>query len=248
MKLVLATGSDKGYYLKILPYLESIQKNSNFDENYLVYLAEEPIKQGFKKIKVSHLQKDQIKAPSPINCNQHGDFLHTKELMALNDEDIICFTDGDIILQRRMSSGELELLRNLGDNDVLVGYNVSPNDTLYDEAMRLNYTGVIVPGLTDIDLRKIKVYNTGVLIMNKKTWWSVYEKYLEYWDRVDSMFTHYAKQQWLLSFIVNTMGYHVIEMSYQMHSHGHGGMPLGCYYKDGFAMNNGKKILFRHKL
>lgn len=84
--------------------------------------------------------------------------------------------------------------------------------------------------------------------MNKKTWWSVYEKYLEYWDRVDSMFTHYAKQQWLLSFIVNTMGYHVIEMSYQMHSHGHGGMPLGCYYKDGFAMNNGKKILFRHKL
>ena len=49
MKLVLATGSDKGYYLRILPYLESIQTNSNFDENYLIYLDEEPIKSGFKK-------------------------------------------------------------------------------------------------------------------------------------------------------------------------------------------------------
>lgn len=248
MKLVLATGSDKGYYLRILPYLESIQTNSNFDKNYLIYLDEEPIKSGFKKIKVSHIKMDDCKVINQNNCIQHGEFLNSKEMIALKDEDIICFTDGDIILQRRMSSGELELLRNLGDNDVLVGYNASPDDTLYNEAMRLSYTGAVVPGLTDIDLRKIKVYNTGVLTMNKKTWWSVYKKYLEYWDRVDSMFTHYAKQQWLLSLIVNTMGYNVIEMSYQMHSHGHGGIPIGCYYKDSFAMNNGKKILFRHKL
>jgi calcineurin-like phosphoesterase family protein len=191
---------------------------------------------------------DDCKVINQNNCIQHGEFLNSKEMTDLADDDVICFTDGDIILQRRMSSGEIELLRNLGDNDVLVGYNASPDDTLYNEAMRLSYTGAVVPGLTDIDLRKIKVYNTGVLTMNKKTWWSVYKKYLEYWDRVDSMFTHYAKQQWLLSLIVNTMGYNVIEMSYQMHSHGHGGTPIGCYYKDSFAMNNGKKILFRHKL
>lgn len=248
MKLVLATGSDKKYYHKILPYLDSVQKNSNFDENYLIYMDDEPIKSAFKKIKVSHMLKEYCRAPSPINCLQHGDFLNTKEMLALDDSDVICFTDGDIILQRRMTTGELEMLRMLGDGDVFVGYNVSPDDNLYDEAQRLTYTGAVVPGLTDIDLRKIKVYNTGVLAMNKKTWWRQYNDYVSLWDKVDSMFTHYAKQQWLISYIVNTMGYNVYEMPYQFHSHGHAGIPLGCYFKDGHAMNNGKKILFRHKL
>ena len=61
MKLVLATGSDKKYYHKILPYLDSVQKNSNFDENYLIYMDEEPIKSAYKKIKVSHMLKEYCK-------------------------------------------------------------------------------------------------------------------------------------------------------------------------------------------
>jgi hypothetical protein len=35
-KLILSTGSDSNYLGKIQPYLESITKNSNFDDNILV--------------------------------------------------------------------------------------------------------------------------------------------------------------------------------------------------------------------
>lgn len=255
MKLVLATGSDAGYYEKIQPYLNSIEANSTFDENQLVYLGDEEIEFEYDNIKLSRLNREDCKFINVNNCVQHGEFLHAENIKDLSGDDIICFTDGDIILQRGLSKKERKQLENLKDGDVMAGYNASPSDTLYDEAMRLDYTGKIVDGLTNIDLRQIMVYNTGVLIMNKNTWQSVYDQYNELWPDVEDMFEHYAKQQWLLSFVINTKGYNPIIIGYDMHSHGHYGTPFWVYYDmrdksipNGYAMTKDKKILFRHKL
>ena len=50
-KLILMTGSDEKYIDKIKPYLNSIDINSNFDSNFLIYLNENEIKLD-NKIKV----------------------------------------------------------------------------------------------------------------------------------------------------------------------------------------------------
>ena len=42
-KLVLATGSDEKYINKIKKYLNSIDDNSNFDLNLLIYLGDNEI-------------------------------------------------------------------------------------------------------------------------------------------------------------------------------------------------------------
>jgi hypothetical protein len=98
------------------------------------------------------------------------------------------------------------------------------------------------------DLKKIKVYNTGVLAMNKKTWIKLMNQFIEYYPEVDKTFHHYAKQQWLLSLLINTMGYNVYEMSYDIHNHLHYPSPAGTQQDaEGVVYYNNKKVLFKHK-
>ena len=186
---------------------------------------------------------------------QHGEFIKSDgfdELVAADD--IIFFTDGDIILQRNLTEEELNKFRKFKDGDVFVGYNASPVDTLKNEFARLSPVGFlpvkfgILPVKFRTDLSKIKIYNTGVLAMNKRTWKNLLIQYNRLFPDVDRLFRHYAKQQWLLSFIIGTMDFNIIEMSYEIHNHRHYPSPVGTrvdannivYYKD-------KMVLFKHK-
>ena len=165
-----------------------------------------------------------------------------------SDNDVICFTDGDIILQRSLTNEELNFLRNLKNGDVFVGYNASPTDTLLDESHRLGHNGTNHLEF-EYNWSKIKVYNTGVLVMNKITWTNLVNEYVVLYPLVDSMFSHYAKQQWLISFIINTREYfNVIEMSYDLHNHRHSPSPVGTRQEpNGDVYFEDKLVLFKHK-
>lgn len=250
MKLVLATGSDERYLIKIRPYLKSIQSKSNFDINYLVFVSDVggDLNLPFDKIKIGNLPLSSFRAPNTINCAQHGDFLYCNELdNDTDDDDVIIYTDGDIIIQRPLHDEEIDFLKNLKDGDVYVGYNASPTDTLENEADRLGRTGVM-NGEFKVDWTKHKIYNTGVLAMNKRTWKRVIDEYSELYPKVDEMFRHYAKQQWLLCFIFATKGYNVFEMPYHVHNHRHYPSPNGTTQdQNGDVYFDNKMVLFKHK-
>jgi hypothetical protein len=254
-KLILATGSDNSYLNKIISYLDSIEINSNFDLNFLIYLGYDDINLNYEKIKTLKISPSIIESPSQINCIQHGEFIKSDgfdELVAADD--IVFFTDGDIILQRNLTEEELNKFRKFKDGDVFVGYNASPVDTLKNEFAKLSPVGFlpvkfgILPVKFRTDLSKIKIYNTGVLAMNKRTWKNLLIQYNRLFPDIDRLFRHYAKQQWLLSFIIGTMDFNIIEMSYEIHNHRHYPSPVGTrvdannivYYKD-------KLVLFKHK-
>lgn len=246
-KLILSTGADSNYLGKIRPYLESISKNSNFDDNVLVYLSDDEVKITESGINVATLSPSQIVTPNINNCIQHGEFLHSKYFDKFNDDDVIFFTDGDIILQRNLTEEEQNEYRNLKDGDVYVGYNASPNDTLHDESRRLGMKGKTFPEFS-VNWSSVKVFNTGVLGMNKKTWLRLIEDYKTLFNKVDDMFYHYAKQQWLISFIIGVKDYTIIEMPYHIHNHRHYPSPLGTTQdSNGDVYYNNKKVLFKHK-
>jgi hypothetical protein len=247
-KLILATGSNLNYLHKMTGYLKSIEANSNFDSNYLVFLGDDEMKMKYEKIKIVNVyQKDLEIVPSNY-CIQHGEFLKSKMLDELtSDDDVIFFTDGDIKIQRALTEEEVTRFKNFKDDDIYVGYNASPTDTLHDESLRL---GIIdrESSLLKKDLKKIKVYNTGVLAMNKKTWIKLMNQFIEHYPEVDKTFHHYAKQQWLLSLLINTNGYNVYEMPYDIHNHLHYPSPVGTQQDaDGTVYYNNKKVLFKHK-
>lgn len=250
MKLILATGSDLNYLSKMRPYLKSIETNSNFDKNILVFVGEDEMHLPFKNIEIANLPINNIQSLNMNKCVQHGDFLNSEMFNSItDDEDLIIYTDGDIILQRNLTDDEINFYKSFKDGDVYVGYNASPTDTLDDEANRLGKTGIISPEIKIGVWKTTKVYNTGVLVMNKKTWKNLLGKYNELYPSVEPMFYHYAKQQWLISYIIGTDGdFNVIEMGYDIHNHKHYPSPEGTAQdQNGDVYFNNKKVLFKHK-
>lgn len=250
MNIILATGSDLNYLSKMRPYLKSIETNSNFDKNILVFVGEDEMTLPYKNIDVVNLPIKNIQSLNSNKCVQHGDFLNSEPFNSMTeDDDVIVYTDGDIILQRNLSEDEIKFYKSFKDGDVYVGYNASPTDTLELEANRLGKTGVVSTGIEIGLWAKTKVYNTGVLAMNKRTWKTLLNYYNEMYPLVNPMFYHYAKQQWLISYIIGVKPeFNVIEMGYDIHNHKHYPSPEGTAQDmNGDVYFKNKKVLFKHK-
>ena len=219
--------------------------------NYLIFVSDVggELSLPYEKIKIGNLPLSSFSAPNKINCAQHGDFLYCDELdKDTEDDDIIVYTDGDIIIQRPLSDSEIKFLKELKDGDVYVGYNESKTDTLMNESKRLGVTEINHQEFNNIDWNQHKIYNTGVLAMNKRTWKRVINEYSQLYPKVDEMFIHYAKQQWLLCFIFTTKGFNIIEMPYHIHNHLHFPSPEGTTQdKNGNVFFEDKLVLFKHK-
>ena len=247
-KLILATGSDDSYLFKMDPYLRTIESNSNFDENILIYLGDKKLHSFIGNIRILTINPSKIVSPNENNCIQHGEFIKSDGFDDLvNDEDVIFFTDGDMFLQRNLTEDEINYFKSFKDDDVYVGYNASIYDTLKNEYYRLLPTNIL-PNIFNIDMSKYKIYNTGVLAMNKKTWTKLCNYYNKYYSEINVMFTHYAKQQWLISFIIGTMDFNIIEMGYDLHNHTHYPSPVGTTIDDdGVVKFENKIVLFKHR-
>lgn len=249
-KIILATGVDEKYYNTNIfkNYVSSIIKNSNFDKNFIFVVDCAPELSTFDNIEIKKISSKNISCLPANKCLQHGEFLKSNDLLNdIQDKDIIIFTDGDMTLQRNLSQDEILFLNLLEDNDVYIGYNASPEDTLLDEYYRLgplkSHNEVF-----DIDISKIKIYNTGVLCMNKKTWVRLSEEYIKLYPKIDSLLTHYAKQQWLICFIIGTMDFNINEMSYNIHNHTHYPSPVGTKIdENGVVFFNENIVLFKHR-
>lgn len=245
-KLVLATGSDNRYINKIKPYLDSIDLNSNFDLNLLIYLGDDNISVN-NNLKVLKLSPSNYLYQNSIKCTQHGEFIKADGFDDLvSDDDVIVFTDGDMSLQRNLKPQEIDNLRNLKYGDVFIGYNESPDDTLEKEYRRLQPTGSI-PEVFRIDLTKIKCYNSGVIVATKSTFRNLLHHYGELYGDVDKMMKYYPKQQWLISFIIGTRGFNIIEMGYDFHNHSHYKTAKGSNINNGIVTYNNEVVLFKHK-
>lgn len=250
-KSVLMTGANSAYLTNISSYIESIQQNSNFDRNILIYQNDANTdKLQFNNIEVFELDRDKIKAANANTCIQHGAWLELLTNLNLHDDDVVTFTDGDIELQRPMNPGEQYYFSNLNHLDVFVGYNFfdgTKSITLGEEAGRLGPTGQEWH-LSNITKFDSSVYNTGVLTMTVSTWKVVYKKYAELWPLFCNCFKHYAKQQWLLSWIFNHTKLYVRPMSQVIHMHDHMPIPPATYKdtKDNLVKINAHIILFLH--
>lgn len=239
-KLVIASGCNEGYYPRMKPYMESVQEHHDLDAAYMVGVGwHPPSERGFVGV---HLPMEMAIGHSGIYCVQGGSFL---DALPLDDDDVIIFTDGgDVKMQRPLDSQERRLLNELDGDTVLVALNDGPKDTLGTEAARLEATGPI-PKKFDLRLR---CYNTGVIVATVGAYRRLYERYRECWDEVESLFGHYARQQWLISWILGTdKRLRAQRLHNTFHAHGHHGRQ-GCRIRDGIAVWRGRRVLFRHKL
>jgi calcineurin-like phosphoesterase family protein len=177
---------------------------------------------------------------------QHGDWLHSPTLQAdLNPTDVVVFTDGDMLLQRGLNDSEQMLLRTLQDNEVFIGRNKDLNDTLRYESERIQPTAAFrVAGVPDQDNT---VYNGGVIAMRVETWMRFYSLYRAHWPVFSTYFNHYAKGQWLISWLLGRFGFNVLMQPLTFHCHNHYPTPSeSSQDANGIVSANGQVVLFKH--
>jgi len=247
MKIYLATGITQNYIPSMVPFLKTIEKCSNFDKNILMCVGfTSELNNNSKNILDLHLKFEDIKITKFI-CLQNGEFLNHEFFSSVDDNDIICFTDGDLLMQRSLSDSEISLIKNLGDTDVLMQVNGYEGEPLLEEYKKLN------PRISYNDLckkiggvpKEYAVYNTGVIIAKKKSWKVIREKYLELLSIIDDAFEHNARMQWLVSFVVNKYLTPKL-MSPTIHTHFHGGPTRNSHFKDDVLYIEDQICVFPH--
>jgi hypothetical protein len=220
-KIYLATGVNESYLPKADPYIQTLNRVSNV-HNVVVTLdfdVSPEYRQRHSSVHFVRLSPSQVQSPSSNSCLQHGGFLPALDFVG--PDDLVVFTDADIQMQRPFREEELAILRSFEADEIGVGYNKSENDYLAEEAERLKPRVPIdeirskYPGIDTL-----KTYNTGVVVARRRTYEKLYRKYDERWADVNNLFDQYAKQQWLLSYLIQTQFKPRI-LPDAIHTHGH---------------------------
>jgi len=219
--IYLVTGFDQNYLARATAYLETMNQKSNV-KNIVVTLDFDitpEYKSKFQSIRFVKIQSSQIRSPNPNKCMQHGGFLNA--LSSLHETSVVIFTDSDINVQRGFTDEELSMFTGFKDNDIGVSYNKTKDYSLLDE-LKLLKPKVAVEELLEKypEISELTVFNTGVIVANYKTYKRLYGLYNSHWKGFKDLFEHYAKQQWLLSYLIHKY-FRPRILPFTIHTHGH---------------------------
>lgn len=255
MGLILSTGCNESYFHKPIfqNYLKSIKDVSQADKNLVFSLDFLP---SNHEEKISYILSDskKIKTPNSNFCLQHGAFLESSE-HHLDDNDVLIFTDGDIILQRWFDPEELDWVLGIGKNEVMVGYNMSCYNTA---KISINHIGMSQNDIKNcveifqIPLEEIPDYNTGVVIAKVSMWKKILQDYNNLAPKVLPLIPGFWGQQFVLNASIARKSFHK-RLPYQIHTHSHHinqdgfGMPILPTLENNKICYRGKTVVFAHR-
>lgn len=269
MKIFLCTAADTHYFNNPMfrDCLESYSKNTEKVNKFVFLVDNNDSDVNTFGVNKKFINWQNIKSKNRNKCIQHGEFVNFFE--ECDDDDVIIFTDGDIILQREFSDDEIELIKNIPENTFLANYNYKFESTLEDinSVADLNILLSFLKRNYDIerqDLLDYKEMNTGVLIGRKKDFFALSELYQKHFDEISRIIDGIHCQQYLINVIINKY-FNYIPLDYTFHSHAHHsirnsdesytydkthscGVPSPLILKENKYHYENKEILFAHKL
>lgn len=214
----------------------------------LDFIASKELKEQYPYIEFKEQYSDLIKDElTHIKCLQHGAFT---DVLELDDSDIVLFCDADIKIERDFLESENELISNLKSNDVIANYNNLSGMLLRDEITKLSITIPFeqIKEIIDIeDFENSICYNTGFVVANFETWKRLRCMYKPILKKIDKYIQHYAKQQWIMSLVMNKY-FNPIIAPQTLHSHcHHDSMRNILTYIDEKLNYNYRVVMFNHK-
>lgn len=242
----LITHSTGGWLDRIAPYLASLERYSPF-ENWLLTVNSQA--NGYGET-YPHLRLAEVPrvpgAPEVTESLQHGGFL---PYVPGPPDDVLIYTDGDIVMQRAPTAAERELLETLPADMVAVGWNSGPHETLALEATRLG------PRVADLGtvfdpaiVARAGCYNIGVIAARRATWEKIHAAYMELYPLAEQVFARQQRQQWLVCYVIAALGLRVGVLPYTFHMHGCYALPEGATWDGTVARYKGEPVWFRHHL
>ncbi len=240
----LVTGCNERYLPRMQGYLDSLRQYADFPVTF-VGVEFTPPEMGVIET-IAMTAEQNYGAPPETKCIQHGSFA---DAIPGDDGEVLIYTDGDFRMQRPLEQDELDLL-TLAHGEVVTSWNGGPDETLELEAGRLGLR-------TSMDelvktygkcIKSHKIYNIGFLAMTRGSWIELHGAYLQEWERVSGYFSHMARQQWIVSYLVRQMNYDIKIAPWSLHAHGHFGLKPGMERRGSQIYWNGRLAAFRHYL
>lgn len=240
----LVTHATRSWIPRMRPYLASLQANCPWPVTFLTVDCDAPpeFMEHFPKVTVLRVPKV-AGSPEYSDSLQHGAFA---DFLPGEPDDVLIYTDGDIVMQRLPHQAEYALLADLPDGSVVAGYNSGPGETLAIEAARLFPRSDPAKAFGEM-VYFTPCYNIGVIAARRDTWGAIYDTYMARWDDALSLFGAPQRQQWLVCWAIAELGLQVVIPGYGFHANGHYGVPPGVSL-NGVASFDGEPVLFRHHL
>jgi hypothetical protein len=252
--IYLCCSSNAPYLPRIRPYLESVERHVNPDvQPVLVAVDCQPAPEYLHDLArwgVLAIPRGALTIAPPLDHVQNGDFVR---FLPGKPDDVIIFTDGDVVMQRGFTADEIAWMRSLAPGEVAVGWNAGPEDTLLSEGERLR-PHVQLP---NVWLRAVlpdgtipPIYNTGVIIARRDTWQRWHRAFVAVWPWAQQTFQHYAAQQWALCWaLAHTPGLRAVLLGHEIHTHGCYPLPEGAAFdSNGLLTYQGETVVFKHHL
>lgn len=237
--MILTTSITSNYFIKGLPFICSMADIGSCKLKVITPEFDAPriYKHLFNFIQFINIPLPQSHSFKMI---QHGAFLDA--FPDVDENEIIIISDADIFLQRDFTKEELEKIKQLNDNQIMVGYNAGINDTLMLEVDRLNLVNNTFSG----KINNKTIYNTGVMIAKKKVFQKLRIAYEDICGYFYQVCNHRSRCQYLINWCLYRLGIEIVPMSFSMHTNGHFPLPDGCHFVNDVLYWNSEVVMFRH--
>lgn len=245
--IYLVTSSTDNYWATARPYYRSLRRLN--EEIYPIVFSvgcEAPAWVHELGLACFTMTDAENAGASELRSISHGSFL--RWLPTADPDDVIIFTDSDMLLQRPLDSGEMATLTSLPDDVYFAGYNAGFGDDLYQEALRLR------PRLYPAELDEVfpaydnaPCANTGLIVARREAYDRIYREYMARHDRCDRAFEHPSRNQWLINYAAFAAALRLQVMPVSWHCHFHYGVPPGVRAEGPLVLDGDRPVLWTHK-
>jgi hypothetical protein len=241
--ILLACGMNRGYFERGREYIDSLYRHCNIP--FRVYCLDEL---------ASYIHHDnalvipswRLESQNGGQMLQNGNFAKIDQI--LYPDEVVCFTDCDIVMQRPWTAEEIQMLESWPDGTFGIAWNAKEGDTLREEYRRINVHRKDESVLSRYEgWENMGCFNCGVIVAKAKDWRAMFEIFRQEFELFYNTFPYKSSIQWLICWIVQRHFKHQI-LGGEIHSHGHFGIPAHVTVEDGVALYKGTPILFRHVL
>lgn len=246
----LITCTNKTYFFKHMKEWMDYARNYNpeLPKPIMVCIDFKPSDidiEQYSHIDFRPVSSSNFKAMNSNFCIQHGDFLCA--IPEISDEETLIIVDGDCLIQRPLTTEDIEYLQNYKFGEVGMNWNNHPGDTLHREL--ISFCETRNSRIFDRWCKDYPCFNAGVIVAKKSTFHSYFNKYVELWPEISNDIRHIARQQLLLSHITMLEPFCYKVLSSGFHNHGHFGLFKGTNVDNlGDVYFEGQKAFLRHKI
>lgn len=252
MNIYVATGTTANYLPKAERFIQSMSKlNGNIKKIVITLGFEVSSFMRNNYPDVNFIFQDinpLVNELTKINCLQHGAFIDVMDFV--NNDDIVIFSDGDVVIQRDITKSEIEYLKTFKDLDIGCNMNNYKARSLKADFLLLQPVWTfdeLKAAFYRYDLDDCLGYNTGNLIARPKAWKLLREVYKGEFFDIDESCKHYAKQQLLIN-MISKKYLNIVETPQTWHTHGCFGLPPFAKIENGLLKVGDEIVLFRHNI